>query len=210
MAGSMPQKRDIRLTQKKILDAAHAEFSSVGFDASRIESIALRAGVSRQLVYHYFGSLEELYSEVLDLESEKFMEPLNQIDFDCPDPLDALRAFVGVLFDIHRDSAGFITMDAGLHGGTAIRPSGKIHKVTEKFLGRVRHAIERGQQMGLLAEDADAEVFYGMTIVVVSGSVTSGGLLTKILKRDCQSENAVLDWRARVMDMMVKSIAKPR
>jgi TetR/AcrR family transcriptional regulator len=47
--------------QKSILEAAVEEFSSKGFEAASTNAIAARAKVAKGLLFHYFGSKEELY-----------------------------------------------------------------------------------------------------------------------------------------------------
>ncbi len=42
--------------RKKIMEAARKEFAALGFAGARTESIARRAGLSNQLLYHYFAS----------------------------------------------------------------------------------------------------------------------------------------------------------
>lgn len=51
-------------SRRRILDAAAARFCEVGFQRTRFEDVAGGAGVSRALVYSYFGSKEKLLVEV--------------------------------------------------------------------------------------------------------------------------------------------------
>lgn len=52
--------------RERILDVAVEEFSSKGFAAVRIDSIAARANANKQLIYYYFSSKSGLYDAVLD------------------------------------------------------------------------------------------------------------------------------------------------
>lgn len=47
--------------EQQILDAAQREFARVGYSAAAVPDIAARAGISKPLVYSYFGSKEQLY-----------------------------------------------------------------------------------------------------------------------------------------------------
>jgi len=49
-----------------IWEACLLEFSEKGFDRASTNSIAERAGVSKGLVFHYFGSKERLYRELVE------------------------------------------------------------------------------------------------------------------------------------------------
>lgn len=53
-------------SRQKIVDAAINEFSEKGFDGSRVEDIAKRAGVSKALIYYNFDSKEAILAEILD------------------------------------------------------------------------------------------------------------------------------------------------
>ncbi|HWJ06271.1 MAG TPA: TetR/AcrR family transcriptional regulator [Steroidobacteraceae bacterium] len=57
-----------RLTDRKraaILEAAVAEFRQAGYDATSMDRIAARAGVSKRTVYNHFPSKEELFAQIL-------------------------------------------------------------------------------------------------------------------------------------------------
>ncbi len=60
------QTRNPALTQKRILDAAEAEFAAKGFDGARLGSIARDAGVQQALIHHHFKGKAGLYREVID------------------------------------------------------------------------------------------------------------------------------------------------
>src|SRR5882757_9942514 len=61
-----PQRRDPAATRKKLLTAARREFAENGLAGARVDEIAERAGVNKQLVYHYFGDKDALYLAVLE------------------------------------------------------------------------------------------------------------------------------------------------
>ncbi|MFS0671697.1 TetR/AcrR family transcriptional regulator [Ornithinibacillus sp. 179-J 7C1 HS] len=61
----MGKIRDAERTRKKIVEAAREEFFEKGFNGTRVESIAKRAGVNKQLIYHYFKGKEELINETI-------------------------------------------------------------------------------------------------------------------------------------------------
>lgn len=57
-----------RLTDRKraaILDAAVAEFRQSGYEATSMDRIAARAGVSKRTVYNHFPSKEALFAQIL-------------------------------------------------------------------------------------------------------------------------------------------------
>ncbi|NTF00118.1 TetR family transcriptional regulator (plasmid) [Agrobacterium tumefaciens] len=62
----MGKIRDAARTRTKIMEAARDEFAAHGLAGARIEAIARRAGLSKQLLYHYFPSKEVLFQEILE------------------------------------------------------------------------------------------------------------------------------------------------
>ena len=61
----MARTRNPEHTRRVILAAAYREFAGLGFAGARTDAIAAAAGVNKRMLYHYFGSKEELYTTVL-------------------------------------------------------------------------------------------------------------------------------------------------
>ncbi|MCX7678816.1 MAG: TetR/AcrR family transcriptional regulator [Spirochaetes bacterium] len=53
------------MTEEKILQSALKEFAEYGFEGSRIDRIAKRAGVNKAMIYYHFNCKEKLYERVL-------------------------------------------------------------------------------------------------------------------------------------------------
>ena len=76
----MGELRDAARTRKKIMEAARDEFAARGFAGARIESIAVRAGVAKQLLYHYFASKEALFEETLASKYEQHRTAVEAVE----------------------------------------------------------------------------------------------------------------------------------
>jgi AcrR family transcriptional regulator len=77
--------RDAERTRRKILDAAKEEFFANGNTGARIESIAKRAGLNKQLIYHYFKGKDELINETIadftsSIPTENLILPANPVN----------------------------------------------------------------------------------------------------------------------------------
>ncbi|HEU0129632.1 MAG TPA: TetR/AcrR family transcriptional regulator [Mycobacteriales bacterium] len=57
----------------QLLDVSRALFAERGFEATSIEEIAHRAGVSKPIVYEHFGSKEGIYEVVKDREVQRLI-----------------------------------------------------------------------------------------------------------------------------------------
>ena len=62
MAG---RERNPQRSRERILDAALEEFAANGFAGARVEAIAQRAGLNKQLISHHFGGKRALYRAVM-------------------------------------------------------------------------------------------------------------------------------------------------
>ncbi|MGD8858844.1 MAG: helix-turn-helix domain-containing protein [Myxococcales bacterium] len=51
-------------TKSRILAAAETEFLARGYDRSRMQAIADRAGINKALLHYYFGGKDELFAEI--------------------------------------------------------------------------------------------------------------------------------------------------
>ena len=59
---------------EQLLDVGRARFAEKGFEATSIEEIASRAGVSKPVVYEHFGGKEGLYAVVVDREMSALLD----------------------------------------------------------------------------------------------------------------------------------------
>ena len=72
--GSKPRVRmTAQQRRAQLLDVARALFAERGFEATSIEEIAHRAGVSKPIVYEHFGGKEGLYEVVKDREVQRLI-----------------------------------------------------------------------------------------------------------------------------------------
>jgi AcrR family transcriptional regulator len=66
----MTDVRRVRLDRDRrresLLDAAASAFADRGYEATSMEDVATRAGVTRLIVYRHFDSKDDLYRSVLD------------------------------------------------------------------------------------------------------------------------------------------------
>jgi AcrR family transcriptional regulator len=93
----MPRRASIRPDEpgrEKILDAARALFGDRGYDATSIAEIGARAGISKSVLYHYFGSKAGLYQALLEHDGRALVE---SVAAAVPPPeVDAPRLRPGV------------------------------------------------------------------------------------------------------------------
>jgi AcrR family transcriptional regulator len=88
--------------RQQVLDAAVAVFSEEGFHGASMDAVAVRAGVSKPLVYVHGGSKDELFAACLHREADRLLRSVQSAagapDEEPPARLRrALRAFFHAL-----------------------------------------------------------------------------------------------------------------
>jgi TetR/AcrR family transcriptional regulator len=90
------RQRDADRSRSALLDAAEAEFARKGLAGARVEGIAARAGVNKQLISYYFGGKSGLYEAII----ERWYGRERHFD----GPTVSLPELVQRYFDVGRDS----------------------------------------------------------------------------------------------------------
>jgi TetR/AcrR family transcriptional regulator len=102
--------RDREVTRATILAAAEQEFARHGLEAARTEEIAKRSGVTKGMIYHYFGSKEKLYLAALEQVFAPLLMSLQQFAAPDADPQQALEGVVRRILEISAQRPGVPAM----------------------------------------------------------------------------------------------------
>ena len=84
--------------EQQILDAAAAEFDRFGFREASMERIAEQAGITKALIYQYFGSKEGVYTACVEQGRAQMFENMRRAAA-AVEPDQMLAAVVGSYFD---------------------------------------------------------------------------------------------------------------
>jgi AcrR family transcriptional regulator len=113
----------VRMTGKarreQLLDVGRSLFAEKGFEATSIEEIASRAGVSKPVVYEHFGGKEGLYAVVVDREMESLMGRITSALTSGHARELVEQAALALLTYIEDETAGFrvLTRDSPVASG---------------------------------------------------------------------------------------------
>ena len=99
MASARPQAADKR---RLILDAAVRVFARQGFHTCRVSDIADEAGVAYGLVYHYFGSKDEILDTLFLERWDVLLEAIREVDREPAPARDKLYAIASFIVDSYR------------------------------------------------------------------------------------------------------------
>jgi AcrR family transcriptional regulator len=86
--------------EAQILDAAHEQFAANGYGAVTMESVATEVGVTKPLLYAYFGNKERLYLACLERAGEAVVATVAGAFETAPGPAEGLRRGVRAFFSV--------------------------------------------------------------------------------------------------------------
>ncbi|MDQ4006113.1 MAG: TetR/AcrR family transcriptional regulator [Actinomycetota bacterium] len=106
--------------REQLIGVARALFAEKGYSAASIEEIAVRANVSKPVVYEHFGGKDGLYSVIIEREVGDLIERIAEA-LQAPHPREAVeQAAEAFLRYIEEERDGFrvLVRDAPVIGGT--------------------------------------------------------------------------------------------
>jgi AcrR family transcriptional regulator len=153
--------------RQQLLDIGRELFGQRGYEAASIEEIAVRADVSKPVVYEHFGGKEGLYAVVVDREMQALLERFTSALSTPGHPRELLERAALVLLDyIEDDTDGFrvLTRDAPVTSGTGGYSSliGEVARKVEHLLGE--QFDHRGYDRGLA--ELYSQALVGMVALV--------------------------------------------
>ncbi len=120
----------------RLLDSALFLFAERGYSGVAVDEIVRRAEVNKRMVYHYFGSKEGIYGEVLRVVFER-LEQIEEAIFlreeAAEDPEAAMRETVFAYFSFLQQNPSFVrlllweNLNEGRHLRMLERPVTKSH-----------------------------------------------------------------------------------
>jgi AcrR family transcriptional regulator len=164
-------KHSSATTIARILDSARNTFAEHGFDGARLDVIAKDAGVTKQLVYHYFKTKEELYGVVLDRVAEEMRVLLEDPDYEILPPREALRRFAERVHNAlaERPYMVAMTLDQGLHRGVHVSRRSQYIPTVKQFVTKsIQPILERGAAQGVFRTNVDPFLLYWTAFSILS------------------------------------------
>lgn len=205
---TVPQRRDPVATRNKLLTAARLEFARHGFAGARVDEIAARAGVNKQLVYHYFGDKDALYLAVLEWVYADIREQERQLNLEGLPPEKAIRKLIEASFDYLATNPDFIVLlnDENRGGARHVRGSTRLEAMHSPLIRSVSHILHEGVRSGVFRKGIDPIQLYisiaGLSYFYLSNTPT----LSAIFGKDLSSRAARRARRRHVADLVLHSL----
>ncbi|MBO6758658.1 MAG: TetR family transcriptional regulator [Roseibium sp.] len=200
--------RNAEQAKADLLASAKREFADKGFALAGIEGIADPTGLNKKMIYHYFGSKEDLYIAVLQeayLGIRKMEEalPLEELE-----PLDAIKRLVEATWDYYVANPDFIALvnQENLLGAVYLKKSGIVKRRTSALLERVRAILKSGVENGEMREGIDPLQLNHSIAALGFYYLNNRFTNSQIYNFDHMSNDALATRRAFMVDFVLRSI----
>ena len=131
-----PRQRDAEATRAKILKAAKIQFAKNGLSGARVDTSALAAGANKRMIYHYFGSKEALFREVLEVAYLDIRQAEQCLPLDQLAPVEAVETLIRFTWEYYLQNPEFITLvnSENLHRARHLKTSEAIRQTSGRLV----------------------------------------------------------------------------
>lgn len=203
---ALPNKRD---TLRRIAGAARREFVSKGLADARVDDIAQAAGVTKQLVYHYFRSKEELFACVLDESSAEAMNELVSLELDHLPPREALRALLQRMVQpYHEGALGALAQEGIRFHESRSTPRISFTELAPRLRDKMKETLERGVASGVFRADVDPDMLLAVAALATTGAWVNRYTVSTLCGLDMASEADADTWRRFSVEFVLSALER--
>lgn len=208
---SKPRRRKEALgvtSRETLLKAAKEAFAARGLEGARVDDIAQRAGINKQLVYHYFGSKDGLYTAVLEDIYREIREREQELHLASFPAEEAMRRLIEFSFDYLAQHPEFVSLisDENAHDGRHLQGAPQVEEMNRPIIDLLRETLDRGMSEGIFRKGLEPLHVYlsiaGMAFFYFANVHT----LSRVFNRPLGSKTAIAERRAHIVDFVLNAI----
>lgn len=187
------------------MDVASLEFAAHGFDGTRVDEIAIRSKVSKNLIYYYFESKDALFLAVLEAAHQRFKLQQESVQTTNPDATESLRQLVRSNFEFWRTSRQFIAYldSANFHKSKHVERSQIIRDAYLTAIDKIAVILKLGINNGEFRSDIQPLDLYLSISSLAYHFFQFQKLYSNIFEQDQATEEAVSRRRDQIEQMIL-------
>jgi TetR/AcrR family transcriptional regulator len=199
------RSNDPARVREKILKQASEEFARIGFEGARMDRIAERCDVSKNMLYYYFKSKEGLFVAVLERMYQALRDYQKDLSVGDSDPVVALERLVRHTFMAFRDNPNAIRLmnEENKQRGKYIRKSARMRDLYNPLVEMIRFILERGHRDKIFKSDLDPALVYLTLSSLCYHYLSNQYTLEIVLDRDLRSDDAQEIWLDHVCGLVL-------
>jgi TetR/AcrR family transcriptional regulator len=201
-------RRDPDRTRELILRAAQREFSRKGLSGGRVNDIAAKAGVNKRMIYHYFGSKDDLYLAALERVYEGLRGTERTLHLDHLEPELAIQRLIEFNFDYSHAHPELISMinNENLHRAHHLKRSKKVRDLHSPFVRTIADILERGVKKGIFRSGLDPIDVYITIAAVGYFYLSNNWTLSAIFGKSLATQAALKSRKRHNVDMVLHAL----
>lgn len=207
-----PPASSKRHTLERLLATARQAFADKGLAGARVEEIAREAGVTKQLVYHYYGSKENLFASVLDDASQRVMAHLLACKVEHLTPVDALRTLLQECFDQYAQDPllGPLAQEGIRFHDAHASARNHFTDLSPTLVAKFERILHQGSAKGDFVDGIEPRLFLATAALLTSGTFTNRYSMSVLMGVDTRSPEGVERWREHSVNFILAGIrARP-
>lgn len=203
-----PRKRDREKTRRDILDVAFEEFAENGLSGANTDAIAARAGITKRLIFYYFGSKEGLFTAVLEAAYERMRDAERDLGLDALPPEAAIRTLAGFTFDFDQANPAFVRLVTieNIHRGRHMDTSRKVRDMTRPVIEQIGRVLSRGVEAGVIRAGLDPVEVHMTLSALCFFSVANRHTFEPQFGHDMSSAEAKARRKAEIADLLWRHV----
>ncbi|WP_162277344.1 TetR family transcriptional regulator [Rhodoferax koreense] len=202
-----PAGTDAERIRAALLAIAAAEFASHGYAGARLESIAAEAGITRAMIYYYFGGREGLYVAVLEDAYNAIWQAEQCLIVDSLSPEEALRRLVEFRVNYYIQNPVFVALVSIENQQQAqhLKRSETVTSSAAPSLAHTASVLKKGQASGVFREDINVVDLYQVIVSLGFFNVANRHTFGAIFRRDASDASHVCEF---VTDVVLRYVAR--
>jgi len=185
----------------RIVAAAREEFAKRGFAGARVNQIATRAGVNKQLLFYYYHSKRGLFQAVLAhcaTELDGALASLTPPSGAGGGPLERLRLTLLAQFELLERNPQMVSLiGQGARSGVAFQPA----------INRLVVLLAEGQGRGQVRDDVDPHLTAAQALMLMVGYLSMEAVVAASARPLGADEPSLRErWRDAAVDLVVAGV----
>ena len=187
----------------RIVAAARDEFARRGFAGARVEQIARRAGVNKQLLFYYYHSKRGLFQAVLAESAGELETALTSLSLPAGGPLERLRLTLQAQFEFLARHPQMVALL-----GQGSRPGGGGGAAFAPAVNRLVVLLAEGQGLGQVRDDLDPHLAAAQALILMVGYLSLEAVVAASARPLGADEPALRErWREAAVELVVGGVS---
>jgi len=195
-------------SRERLLQAALLEFAAEGLRGARVDAIARRAKINKQLIYYHFGDKDSLYLAVLERAYAEIRRREAALNLADEEPEAAMVKLIGFTFDYVAKHREFVRLliNENILEARFVRQSRLISKTSSPILDLLDVTLRRGAASSVFRRGIDPVQLYISMAALCFFYIGNIHTLSALFDKDFNGSALMRQRRKHVTDLMMSHL----